>query len=72
MTDLAFHLAIAAAWSAVVLLGARSHGATLAAATRSALLVGVVALVLSLGVAHLFPETVPECIEYTPTGTGIC
>lgn len=72
MTDLAFHLAIAAAWSTVILVGACSHGATLVAAVRSALMVGIVAFVLSFGAARLLPETAPECIESTPTGTGTC
>lgn len=68
---MSFHLAIAAAWALVVLVGARGHGANLWPAVRSAVLAGAIALGLSLGAATLLPDPV-DCYEQTPTGRGSC
>lgn len=71
MNGAGFHLAIAAAWVFVVMVGARGHGASMPAAIRSAALAGVIALALSYGADKVSP-TNPDCFEQTPTGNGSC
>lgn len=68
---MSFHLAIAATWALIILIGARSQGARAWPAARAALLIGSLSLGLSVGAEILLPEPT-ECFEQTPTGRGSC
>ena len=71
MSGAGFHLVIAATWSLVVLIGARSYGTRLGDALRSAAIVGAIAFSLSYAADRMAP-TEPDCFEQTPTGSGTC